>query len=80
MSIPAVFFEVGTVDVKMFGLAVHFGDDHAAFDDGMVELGDLVVFGIVGIKIRFSVKSAEERDVGIDGAAELDGFFRRLLC
>ncbi len=70
---------MGVVDGEMFDLSLHLGGDGAADDDRLLELRDLKVARAVGIEVGFAVEFAEESHVGIDGAAELDGFSHSLF-
>jgi len=75
-ELSGVFFEVSAADADGFGGAVVIGDSEGAVGaEGEIVLGDLVVFGEVGVVVGLAVPLGEGCDVAAEGEADHDGVF-----
>ncbi len=75
-AFPGVFFQVKAGDADGLGVAVGVGDgDSAKFGEGLVELGDLVALGRVGIEVVLAGEDGRLIDAAADGSGGEDGLF-----
>ena len=71
-----VFLEVGAADADGFETTVGEGQFDGAFAaEGEVVLGNLVIFGEIGVVIGFAIPLGEGGDAAIEGEADHHGHF-----
>ena len=79
-ALAGVFFHVEAGDADAFGVAVGVGDDEVAvLGDGLVELGDLIALGAVGVEVVLAGEDAGLADLAADGFGGEDGELDGLL-